>query len=221
MAAGTRDIVSPWEGFHTQAEAFRELDDERVLVLTQMGGRAKTSGVELAQVRSNGAMLWHLSGGKVVRLVNYWDRDRALADLGMPPEGDSPPSENVDIVRRCFEAYRASGLDATRSFLHPDFELDQVPGTIFSGTYGTYEAARSITEFQSAFHDFGVEPREFIDRGDRVIAVIEEHGRPSGSDAALRQTMFGVFTLRDGKIARLQLFRDRPEAMRAAGDGAP
>jgi ketosteroid isomerase-like protein len=86
MAEGTRDIVSPWEGFHTQAEAFRELDDERVLVLTQMGGRAKASGVELAQVRSNGAMLWHLRGGKVVRLVNYWDRDRALADLGMAPE---------------------------------------------------------------------------------------------------------------------------------------
>jgi ketosteroid isomerase-like protein len=130
MAEGTRDIVSPWEGFHTQAEAFRERDDERILVLTQMGGRAKTSGVELAQVRSNGAMLWHLRGGKVVRLVNYWDRERALADLGMAPEGDSPPSENVDIVSRCFEAYRASGLDATRSFLHPDFELDQVPGTI-------------------------------------------------------------------------------------------
>src|SRR5438309_2210186 len=65
MAEGTRDIVSPWEGFRTQAEAFRELDDERVLVLTQMGGRAKTSGVDLAQVRSGGAMLWYLRGGKV------------------------------------------------------------------------------------------------------------------------------------------------------------
>ena len=83
MAEGTRDIVSPWEGFRTQPEAFRELDDERVLVFTQMGGRAKTSGVDLAQVRSAGAMLWHLRGGKVARLVSYFDRDRALADLGL------------------------------------------------------------------------------------------------------------------------------------------
>jgi ketosteroid isomerase-like protein len=83
MAEGTRDIVSPWEQFRTQPEVFRELDDERVLVLTQMGGRAKTSGVDLAHVRSNGAMLWHVRDGRVSRLVSYFDRDRALADLGL------------------------------------------------------------------------------------------------------------------------------------------
>jgi ketosteroid isomerase-like protein len=87
MAEGTRDIMTPWEGFHTQAEAYRELDDERVLVLTRMGGRAKTSGVELAQVRSNGAMLWQLRDGTVVRLVSYWNREHAFSDLGLAAEG--------------------------------------------------------------------------------------------------------------------------------------
>jgi ketosteroid isomerase-like protein len=90
LAEGTRDTVSVWEEFRTTADAFRELDDERVLVLTEMGGRGKTSGVELAQVRPEGAMLWHVRDGKVTKLISYFNRDRALAELGLA-RGDNAP----------------------------------------------------------------------------------------------------------------------------------
>ena len=83
MAEGTREGLSAWTGFRSQADEYRELDDERVLVLSRRGGRGKTSGLEIERIQSKGAAVWHVRDGKVMRLVIYWDRERALADLGL------------------------------------------------------------------------------------------------------------------------------------------
>jgi ketosteroid isomerase-like protein len=90
MADATREWMTVWQDWRVEAEEYRELDDERVLVLVRYGGRGKTSGMEIAQVRTTGATLFHISGGKVTRLVFYLDRDRAIAELGLATEADSP-----------------------------------------------------------------------------------------------------------------------------------
>jgi ketosteroid isomerase-like protein len=80
---GWRDFLSAWEGYHAEAEEYRELDDERVLVVVRRSGRGKTSGIELADMAAKGAALYHVKDGKVTRQVVYLDRERALADLGL------------------------------------------------------------------------------------------------------------------------------------------
>jgi ketosteroid isomerase-like protein len=88
MAEGWRGFLGAWQVFREEAEAYRELDGERVLVLFQFSGRGKKSGLEVGQLRTKGAKVFHVRGGKVTRLVVYWDRDRALADLGQAPDPD-------------------------------------------------------------------------------------------------------------------------------------
>jgi ketosteroid isomerase-like protein len=83
MEEGLRDWLGAWKEWRVEADEFRELDDERVLVLVNYGGRGKTSGLELGHTRAKGANLLHLRGGKVTRLVNYLSRERAFADLGL------------------------------------------------------------------------------------------------------------------------------------------
>lgn len=92
MAAAWRRVLSGWEEVRAQADEFRGLDDERVLVLFHRGGRGKRSGLDLEGMRSKGAAVFHISHSKVTRLVWYWDGERALVDLGLSPETGSSGS---------------------------------------------------------------------------------------------------------------------------------
>jgi hypothetical protein len=58
--------------------------------LHNWAGRGKASGVELGQIRSEGAALFRIRDGKVRSLIAYLDRARALADLGLAPGGEAP-----------------------------------------------------------------------------------------------------------------------------------
>jgi ketosteroid isomerase-like protein len=92
MTAANRDFLSAWEGLRQEPEEYSELDDERVLVLHRFNARGKRSGLELGQMRAEGAAMFQIRSGKVTRLVHYYDRERALADLGLAPEAGSPES---------------------------------------------------------------------------------------------------------------------------------
>jgi ketosteroid isomerase-like protein len=85
------DFLTAWEGYRIKVDEYRELDDERVLVLARTGGgRGRTSGLELGPGQGGGGgFLFHVRDGKVTRLVIYLEREHALADLGLAPEGDA------------------------------------------------------------------------------------------------------------------------------------
>jgi ketosteroid isomerase-like protein len=83
MVESWREILRAWDDLRATAEEYRELDAERVLVLTRNTGRGKTSGLELGQIQTKGANLFFVRNAKVTRLVLYWDRDGVLADLGL------------------------------------------------------------------------------------------------------------------------------------------
>ena len=82
-------VLSAWTDLRVEAEACRELDKERVVVLTRLSGRGKTSDLELGQMRAKGLDLLHIRDGKVIRFVLYWDRARAFTDIGIAPETDA------------------------------------------------------------------------------------------------------------------------------------
>jgi len=73
-----REWLSPWEHWRCEAEDF-VVNGDYVVALCRYRGRGKGSG---AVVDEEGAHLWQLRDGKVIRLVVYADRGRALAEAG-------------------------------------------------------------------------------------------------------------------------------------------
>lgn len=80
MAQGHGGWLNAWEDFRVVADEYRELDEERVLVLDQPRGRGKSSGLDIGQ---KGATLFLIRDGRAIKIVITWDRKQALADLGL------------------------------------------------------------------------------------------------------------------------------------------
>jgi hypothetical protein len=69
-------------------------EHEGQIIGSNFSGRGKASGLETTQFTATkgGAILFNLRGGKVTTLVIYFDRENALADLGLAPEAGSSAS---------------------------------------------------------------------------------------------------------------------------------
>ena len=89
MSEAWRDFLGNWEDWRIVVEEYRELDEERVLVLVRNSGRGKRNRVKVEQIAAKAANLLHIREGRVVRLVAYADRNLAFAELGLAPKADS------------------------------------------------------------------------------------------------------------------------------------
>ena len=85
MDRAWREALGAFDELRAEADAYEDLDHERVLVLMHFSGRGKTSGVDVGGIQMNGANLFHIRDGKVTRLVTYWDRRHLPADV-LPAE---------------------------------------------------------------------------------------------------------------------------------------
>jgi ketosteroid isomerase-like protein len=124
---------------------------------------------------------------------------------------------DIERLRAGYKALSRGDWDEAFSAMHPDFELE-TPVRFGPGTYRGPEAARRFFEdLLEPFEDVTVEPLEFFERGDRIVAFIVVRYRPAGSSATMENRIGHLWTMREGRATRLQLFPRREEALEAAG----
>ena len=131
--------------------------------------------------------------------------------------------ENLELVRQVYDAVGRGDADTVVSLYDDEIEWDfsQSPlATVFNQTvYRGHDGLREFNRerFDEAWQDFEDNPMEVFEANDKVISVVSSggHGRASGAKVAL--THYGVWTIRDGKIARVDWFGSREDALDAAG----
>ncbi len=128
--------------------------------------------------------------------------------------------ENVEIVRRGFEAFRRGDWDQVAQLYDPDVELHGTVGGLGEGS--VWRGLQQISqEFQredaEAWDERRLELERFIDAGDRVVVLLHEFRRGRDSGVELETDTAVVVEVRDGRIVRMQGYMDRAAALEAAG----
>ena len=141
--------------------------------------------------------------------------------------------ENVEVVRRLLGPFEqgdvvplfrdntinASIRSASEPFFTPDFECvfvrEDVGRAKYFGLDGLRAAWLDWLEPWQSYHP-GVE--DVIDAGeDQVVVLTRDHARPKGTNAEVDFLGAPVWTLRDGKVSRIEFYWNRAEGLAAAG----
>ena len=122
--------------------------------------------------------------------------------------------ENVEIVRRSFDAYRRGDLEAALSHAHPEIVWSPAEEAPMRGL----EALKAyLPRWEQDWEELETTPKEFLDAGDKVVATVHFRGRGRGSGVVVDATTYAVYTLRDGSMIGMEEFTERAEALEAAG----
>jgi ketosteroid isomerase-like protein len=128
--------------------------------------------------------------------------------------------ENVEVVRRLIEDANARDIEAAMD-VHADEVVVSFHGemrAMWGQDLDTKEAVmKFMADWYGAFDQHRFEVAELRDLGERVLVVLTHHavGRSSGTPISQQQAW--IYTLREGKVVRSDVYPDAGAALRALG----
>jgi ketosteroid isomerase-like protein len=135
--------------------------------------------------------------------------------------------ENVEFVRKALDAFNAFmrgelSRDEVTNLGDPHFEFRWHDERTMPDLPQDLRGRDAFIEFWeqlgSAWDDLTVEALELIEAPhDRVLALTRQSGRGRESRVPVDVHSFQLWTIRDGRVRALELFRHRSDAVEAAG----
>jgi ketosteroid isomerase-like protein len=121
-----------------------------------------------------------------------------------------------EVVRAFYEAINGGGPDEAVGLLIEDVTWTRPPDVPISGTLEGVEAIRKMWRaMTSSLERFEIEPTSYEQSGDRVLAQITMRGTAPEEGRSFEFSGNQVFTVREGRIAKVQEFRGLEEGREA------
>jgi uncharacterized protein len=115
---------------------------------------------------------------------------------------------SVEIVR----TFLCADVDEALTYADPEIvwnPIEELP------TQGHDEVRASLARWKAEWDDYKVMPEEYVDMGDSVVVTVRLRGRGRGSGVEIDALFYDVYTLRDGKIVRMDQYTERSHALEA------
>ena len=131
--------------------------------------------------------------------------------------------ETVERARQGYAALsvaiRSGDLDAYfREYIHPQIEWVPMEGALDVDVSVGHEAVKGrLMTMLEVVEKPEIDAEEIIDAGEKVVVAIRISGRGRGSGIDMEANWFHVLTERDEKLAGIEWYATRPEALKAAG----
>ena len=125
--------------------------------------------------------------------------------------------ENVEIVRRSYDAYTLGDIEGALAAIDPQIVIRDHDIPDASEYHGHEGMFRWQADWESSWESWRWEPEEFVAAGDRVVAVLRVHAKGRESGAEIERLDGAVWTMRNGKGTRLDYYGSKAEALEAVG----
>jgi ketosteroid isomerase-like protein len=127
------------------------------------------------------------------------------------------PPENVEIVRKFYDAWARNELAAPTELMDPTVEYVNPPGAIEPGVRRGIEAFNHAVErVLEGWESWQMEPEQLTEVGDQVAVVVRYRARGKTSGVEVEGRESALFTLHDGKLVRYAWFHGPDDAHDAA-----
>jgi ketosteroid isomerase-like protein len=126
--------------------------------------------------------------------------------------------ENVEIIRRVYDAAARRDAETVLALYDPEVDLDVSRlGLADLNVYHGHDGLRSLfREWNEIWGKIVYDYEELIDAGEHVVSVVTRHARGRASGAEVERPFALVWTLREAKVVRVVWFLTREEALETA-----
>jgi uncharacterized protein len=129
---------------------------------------------------------------------------------------------NVELVRSAFEAWNRGALDEFADHAAEDVAWVEVSGRPEGPAgerRGRERMRASLGTLFEAFDSYHLDVEQIHDLGDRVVAVVREVARGRTSGLEIDGRWGYLVTVEDGRMTRIEAYRDAHAALQVAGVG--